>query len=274
MVLGFAGILSAYGLINNTNFTDIALLLGGNCLIICFVFFTALKNRQNPSKLGEFIYLLYPIALNIWFYPQACKFRFGFFENDLDWLVLKLESLLFKTDWFIVLPQTLSVFWMEFFHGIYFMYYLAIFIFPWMLLKDHKQSATLFIYTITLTMALHHVFIMIFPSSGPVHLRADLIPEGWLFIPVMNFIYGSLDAGGGGAFPSIHVAAAVVLCLFASSFFPKYRFLIVLFTLGILASTIVGAFHYASDVIAGIITGTISFILIPSTKEHLENRYA
>lgn len=274
MVLGFAGILSVYGLFNKMSFEDIALLLGGNFLIACFVIFFAWKNSQKTTRLGELVYLLYPIALNIWFYPQSCKFRFGLFGNDLDRIVLKLESLLFRADWFIILPQTLNVFWLEFFNGIYFLYYVAIFIFPWVLLRDHKQSAILYIYTITITMALHHTFIMLFPTSGPVHLRTELIPEGWFFIPIMNWIYGTLDAGGGGAFPSIHVAAVVVLFLFASSYFPKYRIVFAILTICVLTSTVAGAYHYASDVVAGVITGTLSFIFLPSTKEMLENKYA
>jgi len=260
----FIVILTLYGIFTGHDLQRIALITGGNFLILASILFLVNSKSRKENKWLNLLYIFYPILLNIWIYPRACELRFGLFPLDFDPALLKLELLVFSREWYRIFPEILGTFGMEFFHGIYFFYYLALVIFPWMVLKKQRQRVLVYVYTLTVTMAIHHTFIMLFPSSGPVFLRAESMPDGYIFIPIMNWIYFNFDAGGG-AFPSLHVAATMILYFFSIQFFPKARIPVTLFILGILISTVAGSFHYSIDVLAGIITGTLCFLLIPGT---------
>lgn len=265
VVLIFCAVQTVLGFVSGNEFSEIALLLVGNLVIAAFVLLIAYRQSENYSRGWSIIHLFYPIALNIWFYPRSCEFRFGLFKQDLDPLLVQLDGFFFANDWHRILPEMTHTGFLEYFHGIYFLYYLALIIFPWIVLKEQNRRVRTYVYTLTMTMAIHHIFIMLFPATGPVGLRAELMPEGWLFIPIMNWIYGNLDAGGGGAFPSLHVAASMILYYFSLSFFPRQHLFLSLFAISVIISTIAGSFHYSIDALAGIVTGTLAFIFIPDT---------
>lgn len=106
-----------------------------------------------------------------------------------------------------------------------------------------------------------HQWIFIFiPASGPVFLRGETMPEGFVFIPAMNWLYSTFDRGGG-AFPSLHVAGAFVMVHYANRFFTKRYYSLNIYFVLISASTVICSFHYAIDVIAGAVTGWISLLI-------------
>ena len=81
------------------------------------------------------------------------------------------------------------------------------------------------------------------------------MPEGALFLPLMNAIYLAFDRGGL-AFPSTHVAASVVAGWFAGRrFFPQATGRYALWVAAISASTVICGYHYPIDVAAGLVTG-------------------
>ncbi len=59
-------------------------------------------------------------------------------------------------------------------------------------------------------------------------------------MPLMNFIY-SYDQGGG-SFPSLHCAAAVVVTTFGTRLFPQWRIPLLLLLIAVLLSTVI--FHF------------------------------
>ena len=77
----------------------------------------------------------------------------------------------------------------------------------------------------------------------------------------MNFIY-SFDQGGG-SFPSLHCAAAVVVTTFGARLFPKWRIPLFLFLIAVLLSTVICAFHYPIDTLIGTITGLLCVQFVP-----------
>jgi membrane-associated phospholipid phosphatase len=146
-------------------------------------------------------------------------------------------------------------------HFFYFSYYLVIFLtVVWMLGRRQPQAYEL-IFSLTLMMYFHFIFFMIFPSDGPLADRNDLFNQGVVFIPLMDFIYGVSEQNGGGAFPSTHVSAAVVVAIYTFKNSPKLRIPIGGLCLGIIISTVYCSYHYAIDAAAGIITGTLFYFL-------------
>ena len=76
----------------------------------------------------------------------------------------------------------------------------------------------------------------------------------------MNLIY-RLGENGGGAFPSTHVAAAIIAFIYSTKFFKKGIWIIGFFSLGISVATIYCSYHYAIDSVAGIITGVLFYYI-------------
>ncbi|NQV36983.1 MAG: phosphatase PAP2 family protein [Candidatus Marinimicrobia bacterium] len=214
---------------------------------------------NTSSNIIKCIRTFYPIALMGLLYPQACELRFLFSPQEFDPILLRWEINLFGAEWYRVFSQ-LPVIILEFFHGIYFFYYIALFLFASLAWRSKPTLVSQYIFTLTLSSLLHHFIIISFPASGPVPLRAELMPDGFLFIPIMDWIYANADKGGG-AFPSLHVASTIILSKFAIRFNSNHRIFVFGLALGIILSTIVGSFHYAIDGLAGIITGWLAYHL-------------
>ena len=73
----------------------------------------------------------------------------------------------------------------------------------------------------------------------------------------------------GTAFPSSHVAIAVVVLLCAARY-DLISFLILLpLCVGLIIGTVYGRFHYATDAIAGTILGCVIFWMAPTVYQWL-----
>lgn len=214
---------------------------------------------DKSSTVLQFIHTFYPLALIGFLYVQACEVRFLFSPREFDAVLLNWEYRLFGREWYRIFSQ-LPVWVLELFHGIYFFYYIALFLFAFLAWKTKPMLVNMYIFTLMLSSLLHYIIIIGLPASGPVPLRKELIPDGFLFIPIMNWIYANADKGGG-AFPSLHAASTIILSKFAIRFNPDHRIYVIILALGIILSTIIGSFHYAIDTLAGIFTGWLAYDL-------------
>ena len=108
-----------------------------------------------------------------------------------------------------------------------------------------------------------YVIAILFPVESPWFAM-----EGWWkaplrggpFTAMMSFIehYGRVR---GAAFPSAHVTGATA-ALWAAWKYRRWLFWVLLpFYIGMCISTVWGRYHYGADVFAGILTGTIGYIV-------------
>jgi membrane-associated phospholipid phosphatase len=110
-----------------------------------------------------------------------------------------------------------------------------------------------------------YLCFILFPVHGPFFLSDPPDPErmGWIFPGIAQSVV-ALGASPGATFPSSHVAAAVVMLLLVWRHVPL---LIVPFTTvipGLVLGTVYGGFHYAVDAVAGVLVGTLGYLLGPS----------
>jgi membrane-associated phospholipid phosphatase len=101
---------------------------------------------------------------------------------------------------------------------------------------------------------------LMFPVDGPRFVvGAAAAPEG----PIRAFVLELLRAGSsrGTAFPSSHVAAALVAALAALSTQRRVGVAVTLLTAGLALGTVYGGFHYAVDALAGVATGSIAWLV-------------
>jgi membrane-associated phospholipid phosphatase len=98
--------------------------------------------------------------------------------------------------------------------------------------------------------------------SLPMEVQPQVIPEfpaavqAGLFFRIMAWIYETFEAPGA-AFPSSHVAVAITTLWFSFRYLPRIRFLHLLMAVLLCLSTIYCRYHYAVDVMAGIVTAAV-----------------
>jgi len=206
----------------------------------------------------------------IWLYPQVCLLRFTVIPQDLDPILIQWDTALFGEQVYRRIAVSLSLFWKEFFHGIYFFYYVSLGLFAMLAYRSQRRLVDTYLFTLILCMCIHQWGVVLFPSAGPIHLRTELIPDGILFIPIMDFIYYNVDKGGG-AFPSLHSAAVLVVSIFGARMFPKWKIPIYLFCAGVLFSTFANLYHYPIDTIAGVLTGSLCIVFFPKLYDYIHS---
>lgn len=101
-----------------------------------------------------------------------------------------------------------------------------------------------------------------FPVQGPRFLWPS--PEGIPGGPVRTLVLGILERGSsrGAAFPSSHMAVAVVQALMAFRWRVPGRSLIAVLSAGLGVGAVYGGFHYAIDMIAGALAGAAVYLAV------------
>lgn len=235
-------------------------------LLVPAVWILAGAGRSREGSLAHFLHLGYPLALLLALYPEAGALRHLIVPWDLDPLVAGWDDLLFPGRIHATVPPRLPVAVLELLHGVYFSYYLLLPL-PALALWSRRAYAEMSAYVAVLThcMLAHYAFSLLFPVSGPVALRAEVMPEGFLFLPLMERIYEGFDRGGV-AFPSTHAAVTVIAGFFAARLFPRLRWLFALLAVGILVSTVLCTYHYSIDTAAGVLTGGLFLVRANSRR--------
>ncbi|GAB4173827.1 MAG: phosphatase PAP2 family protein [Calditrichia bacterium] len=111
-----------------------------------------------------------------------------------------------------------------------------------------------------LTFFLCYIIFILFPVAGPRFYIADLFTKeyvGLLFTPFLRHIVQGAGLKGA-AFPSSHVAVAIVILMYLwriENKIAKAIFLPVVIMLSL--ATVYGRYHYFLDMMAGLIFGTI-----------------
>jgi len=252
--------------------------------IISLVFYQTLAKpwwflTLNLATISLLLYLIYyenrdfrtvhywlhtwlPIITFMFYYTQSTFFDNLIFNETFDPVLQRWENLLFGFQPNQTLAPALnSMLANEIMHFFYFSYYLFLFIPGLIMLLNRRPKTHEMIFTLTIMMYIHYTIFILFPGDGPVLERSAIFSKGMLFIPLMNFIYSISGFQGGGAFPSTHVTTTVIVFLYSFNEFKSLRRLIQLWSAGIIIATVYCSYHYAVDVIAGFITGTMFYFI-------------
>ncbi len=128
-----------------------------------------------------------------------------------------------------------------------------------------KGQAGLQSYSFTLGLAYLTCFILfiLVPASSPRFYFQGLTPEGgFLFRRLMNLVETSAQYRGG-SFPSAHCAAGTVMLYFSLKAGKKVALVVIPLIILFFFSTVYGQYHYAVDVLAGVMVGLAA---IPISK--------
>lgn len=201
-----------------------------------------------------------PVIALPWLYDAAGQLRHLVVARDLDPLIERWDAALFPGAWYLA-GARLPVPAVELAHAVYFSYYLLLFV-PALVAErrgpEERREVERYLFTLTATLLGHYALNFALPVAGPLAARSAAMPEGALFLPLMNAIYAAFDRGGL-AFPSTHVAVAVVAGWFAGRrFFPERSLLFFLWATAVALSTVICGYHYPIDVVAGLATGGVA----------------
>lgn len=143
-------------------------------------------------------------------------------------------------------------------HLCYLSYYLLIFVPPALLyLRGRRPEFRKTVLALATIFAASFLAFIAFPVAGPRYLWPPApAPANE---PVRALALRILAAGSsrGAAFPSSHMAVAVVQTAFALRFQPAVGVVSLVLTLGIGLGAVYGGFHYGVDMIAGAVFGLV-----------------
>jgi len=216
--------------------------------------------RAQGAGASRVAHVLYPLALSAYLYPEVGLLRNTLVLHDLDPLVEHWDELLLGGGWHLWGARHLPVALLDLAHAVYFSYYVLILAPALIAYRRVPRLVAGYVEAITICMGAHYLLAIAFPVSGPGALRATEMPSGGVFLPIMQGVYRAFDRGGM-AFPSTHVAAALLAAFWAGRFYPRRRLAFALWAAAIVPTTVLCLYHYAIDIVAGILTGALAIAL-------------
>ena len=240
------------------------LLIAGFVLLLAFIERNSdLSQKPNHLRALRFIRGIYPVALFPLFYTSLHSVCLILFPDWLDPWFMELDRKIWgyypSLDWGL---RFNSWFIQEFFHFSYFSYYLMIIGLPIHLYMKKKPAFQELIFNLTFVFYCCYVFYSLIPVVGGRILtdayQLTLSYRGGLFTHIMAFIY-SHSGHWGGAFPSSHVAIAVVLTIAALKFTRRWGYVFGVASLFLTIATVYCHYHWFVDAVAGLVTGVLGY---------------
>lgn len=153
----------------------------------------------------------------------------------------------------------------ELLHFLYLSYYLIIFVPPlYLYVRGRTGDHQRVVFTLMLTFFGQYLFFVFFPVQGPRYLFPA--PGGTLAQgPMYRLAHALLETGSsqGSAFPSSHVGVAIVQTATSFLVWRGAAPALVVASAGLAAGAVYGGFHYATDVVCGLVLGLALFAAAP-----------
>jgi membrane-associated phospholipid phosphatase len=143
---------------------------------------------------------------------------------------------------------------------LYFSYYLIIPATGSLLFRKDVKLFESFVCQVSSLFYLCYFIYILLPVEGPVALRNEYYHHGGLFQTMVDFIYRGGE-NPGAAFPSSHVAATFLVAWWGSRHFARMKIFYWLTCLFLSIATVYCMFHYAVDVIGGLLLGVLAVLM-------------
>jgi membrane-associated phospholipid phosphatase len=205
-----------------------------------------------------------PLLLGPFLYHELGWLIEGTGRPHMDPEIRALEAALFPTD-----PSTslrnafpnnaLS----EILHAAYLSFYAIVYVPPALLYLRKRHLAFAFTaFALLAVFATCFTIFLFIPVDGPRYMMEAT--HSWTDAPVRSATHWLLNAASarGTAFPSAHVAASVAATVCALRFQRPVGYLLAIVTGALAVSTVYGGFHYAVDVVAGALLGSVVSIAV------------
>jgi membrane-associated phospholipid phosphatase len=228
---------------------------------LCLVALGLLVHNRQRSPAWEFLHDWYPLLMFIVCFEEVSHLSFLLRDAWQDHYLLRFEAWLFPvppTVWMGRLGSPLVTELMEL--G-YFSYFLLFLIVGGVLYgRENKRAFRQVTDATVLSYLICYAVFVLFPTEGPAYTLAPQhnfqLPGGGPFHWAVMLI--QTNAGvHGNAFPSAHVAGAVVALIFAWRHSPKLGLCLTPLVILLCLGAVYDRYHYLSDVVAGVAVGAI-----------------
>ena len=234
---------------------------------------------DNPDKRYlalSFVRSIYPVLLFGYFYTSGHAFNRIIFRDWLDPFFMSIDKYIFG-----YLPSLvwgkLYTHWavQELFHFAYFCYYPMIAGIPIYLYFTQKAAFKEVIFNLTFVFYCCYTIYSILPVIGgryiPEAMALTKTYRGGPFTHIMVFIYRTSNHLGG-AFPSSHIAIAIVLTIAALRFIGPIGYICTVITFFLSIATVFCHYHWFIDAVFGIFTGIAGYYLANYTRAYLKKK--
>ena len=237
--------------------------------LLLFLVYTFPSRSPGGQTLLSVFFLFrhwYPVLGYGLIYGELEIINHYFSQGSYDEVILALEKAIFGGQpslWFAENFQ--NIFLSEYFHLSYFSYY---FLIPslgaTLYFKKRWKEFRLFIFSVTSGFFFCYLIFIFYPVNGPYYQFEKIgFPQaGYPFYTLTHFIIDRWDSSGT-AFPSSHVAVALLVLLWSYRFERRLFVILAPFVIGLIVGTVYGRFHYAVDALAGILVGIVFYLITP-----------
>ncbi len=237
-------------------------------------------HAAHPSnRVLAFFRYFYPVLLYTGFYRETGELNHMFIAGFLDPFFIRLEQHLFGLQPSLAFMDRLPYLPVsELLYTAYFTYYLMIAGIGLALYLRNRAQFFHYLAVVCFVFYICYLLYIVMPVIGPrlffqgvtdYQLPADVQPavsptypdavKAGPFYQIMAWIYRVFEAPGA-AFPSSHVAVAIVTVFFSFRSLRRIRWLHLADVVLLCLATVYCRYHYAVDVVAGMVTAVV---LIP-----------
>lgn len=143
----------------------------------------------------------------------------------------------------------------------YLSYYLFIPVGPFIAWSRGPRQRVRAVFAVGLSYALATMWELVMPTAGPLSMRAQTVVHSGPMKALVDWIY-RLDATGGAAFPSSHVAVGTVGWWVLAVHHRALGLWTAPVLLSLWIATIQGSFHYTLDVPPGLLLAALVILLV------------
>jgi len=259
LTLAYLAFASTMAMIGRDRITHWKAILLIHCGLIAFVTLLANCRARGPRVL-RFLSHWYPLALFGFFFEEIGHLIHSVHPGWFDASLIAMDHALFGAHPTVWLEQ-FSGYWMNEYMQLAYTFYLPLLpLFgAYLWLRGRREGFDTYIVSMCTAYYLCYVIFLFFPIEGPHHTLAHLQRVELTGGP-FTAIIGLVEKHGrvhGGAFPSTHVAGAVVVLISAYRFARRLGYALTPVVISICVSTVYGRYHYAVDVLAGTVMAVI-----------------
>ncbi len=235
-------------------------------LLFCLHLITAasllwLRSLSSPSRrFWKVLHDWYPVMVFPLFYKEVEFLAAAFGNWGLTEPIRSLEANLFQGHPSLYLSERWS--WVPLSEYLHFCYFSFMVMLPvlggYWYGRGHMLAFRELLFLVGVAFYGSYLFFILFPVDSPFYLADP--PEG----PIADYFFYNLvheisSRGGarGGAFPSTHVSASIIVLIVAWKRQRRLAYLLLPMVLGVMVATVYGRFHYVLDTIAGLALGVV-----------------
>ncbi len=220
---------------------------------------------EDKNKILKIIADLHPYLFFAFFFEATSSMNLVFFKDYIDPFFQKIDKFIFGYQPTIVWGRKLdNYFWQEWFHFAYFSYYPMIVGVGIWLYSKRKEDFYRFTFLVYFLFYLCYVTYIFLPVIGGRYydMNMQLTKEYryGIFTKIMAFIYRN-SPHKGGAFPSSHVAVALIVSLYSYRVKKILGSVLIFITFSLAIATVFCHYHYFIDTVFGIFYSILAYWL-------------